>query len=161
MNIPDFVNQLQEAVRPLFAQADVTEKEWQDDVQKRFYETYVEKYRHYIDLVLYGQSRGQTIYKYRLDEMLSKIDGLLNEMSSLSGIPADVQFEAAAFRSWDGSLRDNYNHDVDVEDSLRIQRRGGKVYDEYLERDYWDEHLNGSNPGHLDSEDIHEIMKHR
>ena len=60
----------------------------------------------------------------------------------------------------DGSIRDSYSHTLKVESYSEVQRRG-QVYDEYLDRDYWDRSYNGPKPGTMESEDMDELMKRR
>ena len=160
-NIPDFAFQLQEIERQLRAQADVTAMVWKDGVQQRFYEQHVDNLCHIIEMVINGDHHGDYgIYNRSMNEMLEKISDCFDKMASASGTSSSGLFNMAINGIHDGTIRDNYNHTLDVEGNYDVQRRG-QVYDEYLERDYWDRSYSGSRPGTFESEDMDELMRRR
>ena len=57
-NIPDFVMQIQEVERQLDSQFTITADDWKDDVQKRYYKDYVDKYKELIDRYINGDDFG-------------------------------------------------------------------------------------------------------
>lgn len=161
MNIPDYAFQLQEIERQLRAQADVTAAVWQDGVKDRFYMQYVDHFCHIIEMVINGDHHGDYgIYNRGMNEMLENISGCFDKMASASGTSSSELFDMAMNGVHDGTIRDNYNHTLDVEGNYEVQHRG-QVYDEHLERDYWDRGLSGPRPGTFENDDMDELMKRR
>lgn len=162
MNIPDFAFQLQEIERQLHSQADVTAKVWQDGVKDRFYKQHVDHFCHIIEMVINGDHHGDYgIYERSMNKMLEGISDCFYKMANASEeSSADALFNMAMNGMHDGSIRDNYNHTIDVEGNYDVQRRG-QVYDEHLDRDYWDRSYNGPKPGTMESEDMDKLMKRR
>ena len=161
MNIPDYSFQLQEIERQLRAQADVTAAVWQDGVKDRFYKQHVDNFCHLIEMVVNGDHHGDYgIYNRGMNEMLEKISGCFDKMASASGTSSSELFDMAMNGMHDGSIRDSYNQTLKVESYYEVQRRG-QVYDEHLDRDYWDRSYNGPKPGTMETEDLDELMKRR
>lgn len=160
-NIPDFAFQLQEIERQLRAQADVTAAVWQDGVQQRFYKQHVDKFCHIIEMVINGDHHGDYgIYERSMNQMLEGISDCFDKMANASETSPSTLFDMAMRGMHDGYIRDNYNHSIDVEGNSDVQYRG-QVYDEHLERDYWDRSSNGPKPGTLDNEDMDDLMNRR
>ena len=161
MNIPDFAFQLQEIERQLRAQADVTAAVWQDGVKERFYKQHVDGFCHIIEMVVNGDHHGEYgMYQRSLNKMLEGISDCFDRMANASETSPSALFEMAMNGMHDGSVGDYYNHTINVEDNYKVQRRG-QVYDENLNRDYWDRSFNGPKPGTMESEDRDELMKRR
>ncbi|MCM1177771.1 MAG: hypothetical protein NC308_05960 [Clostridium sp.] len=160
-NIPDFVMQVQEVERQIEAQCDVTSKDWNDPVQRRFYDTYIDTYQKTFRLYIHG---GTGIMGKGLNELLLFIDSKMSEMEKISGVPADLAFSVASGVLHDGTVKDNYGSSIDVENLPEVQGRGGIVHNDRLERDCWKEtgpFRNGSRPGQYSSDEIEQIMEHR
>ena len=161
MNIPDYAFQLQEVERQLRAQSDVTAAVWQDNVKKRFYEQHVDHFCHILEMVINGDHHGDFgIYQRGLNEMLQGISDCFDKMANASETSASELFNRAMNGIHDGAVRDNYNHNIDVENNNKVRDRG-TVYDENLERDYWSPSYSGPRPGTMGSEDRDELMKRR
>ena len=161
MNIPDFAFQLQEIERQLRAQADLTAAVWQDGVKDRFYKQHVDHFCHIIEMVINGDHHGDYgIYQRSLNEMLEGISICFDKMASASETSPSALFDMAMNGMHDGTIRDSYNHTFDVEGNYKVQSRG-QVYDENLERDYWDRGFSGPRPGTLENDDMDELMKRR
>ena len=58
-NIPDFVMQIQEVERQLDSQFTITADDWKDEVQQRYYNEYVNKYKELIDRYINGSDFGE------------------------------------------------------------------------------------------------------
>lgn len=161
VNIPDFAFQLQEIERQLRTQADVTAAIWQDGVKQRFYEQYVDKFCHIIEMIINGEHNADYgVYGRSMNKMLEGISDCFDKMASASETSASTLFNKAMNGMHDGEIRDLYGHTIDVENNYDVQNRG-QVYDDHLERDYWNCRLNGPRPGSLESDDMNELMKKR
>lgn len=161
MNIPDFAFQLQEIERQLLAQADVTAAVWQDGVKDRFYKQHVEKFSHIIEMVINGDHYGDYgVYQRGMNEMLEGISDCFDKMASASDSSPSNLFEMAMRGMHDGNIRDHQGFTMEVESSNMVRNRGGMVYSDELERDYWGR-VNGPRPGSMESDDTEELMKRR
>lgn len=163
-NIPDFAMQVQEVQRQIEAQCDVTAQDWQDAVQKRYYDNYINAYKENMELYIHG---GSGISGKGINDLLVFLDEQMQKMEELTGVPADVTFMCAAGASYTGSVRDNYGVSIPVEAFKEIQERDGVVHNEKRERDYWREEGtffepdNGTRPGQYSNEEIKQIMDYR
>ena len=160
-NIPDFAFQLQEIERQLRSQADVTAAVWQDGVKDCFYKQYVDNFCHTIEMVINGDHWGDYgIYQRGLNDMLQGISDCFDEMASASETSPSALFDMAMNGMHDGSIRDHFDWSMDVESYQKVRNRGGVVYNEKLERDYWDS-SNGPRPGSMGGDEVNELMKRR
>ena len=73
--LPDYPQQVQQTYRNLASQCEVTRADWQDNVGKRFFENYINRYKEDIDF-----------YIKELNNTLIAIDKCQNEMAALCGI---------------------------------------------------------------------------
>lgn len=160
-NIPDFAFHLQEIERQLRIQADITSEVWQDYVQQRFYKQHVDKFCHTIEMVLNGENNSEYgIHARGMNKMLEGISECFDKMASVSETSPSFLFDLSMNGMHDGSILDSYDKPIDVEDNHDVQKREA-VYNEYLERDYWQDRYNGPKPGMLDSKDVNEVMRRR
>lgn len=167
-NIPDFVMQIQEVERQLDSQFTITADDWKDDVQKRYYKDYVDKYKELIDRYINGDDFGNMSGK-GLNDLLIFMNEKMQKMEEVTGMSADFTFDyAAASIHKGGVVRDNYGAAIDVENNEEVLLRGGIVHDENRERDYWKEEGgdimnpdNGTRPGQYSNEEIKQIMEYR
>lgn len=150
-NIPDFIDQLLEIKRQFQVDTDMAKEEWRDGRQRQYYEKYVEPYLKTIEVYIEG---GYDMTGMGLSDLLVFLDNKMDEMESLSGRSADIQFEYAVGLSHNGGLRDHYGNYIDVENLDKVKMRGGFVYDEHGQRDYWDINFNGPKPGEMSSEEM-------
>ena len=72
---PDYIYQVQEVYRNLATQAQVTREGWKDNVGKRFYRQYVDRYKEDTDF-----------YIREFDHTLRVFDKCQNDMSALCGV---------------------------------------------------------------------------
>lgn len=158
-NIPDFAMQIVEIEKGISGQAEESASLWKDDVQKRYYSEFIERY--YKDMEIYIQG-GQEIISKGLNDLLVFTDEKLTEMEQLTGVPADVAFTIAAIDNYDGGriTIDDRGNTVNVEDMYRVKERGGIVHNPNLDRDYWEKQY-GPVPGELKSDEVKDIMKDR
>lgn len=159
-NIPDFVMQLQEQERQLKTQMDATADDWRDEVKDKFYDKYMDTYSEMIETYING---GKDMSGKGVNDLMEFMDQKLEEMEDLSGISADVQFQAASLGQHDGHMNDFFDYDMNVENMQCVKDRGGIVHDNNRVRDYWNNNpgspgYNGSRPGELKQDDIKEIM---
>lgn len=80
--IPDYVRQIQEIERQFGSQAAVTAEKWSDDVAKRFYYKFVDRY----SKDMHSYLTGEGITGKGLDDLLRFVEQKANEMTALSGI---------------------------------------------------------------------------
>ncbi len=157
-NIPDFAMQVLEIEKGISGQADLSAECWKDNVQRRFYERFIEQYFKDMEIYIHG---GTQIVSKGLNDLLVFIDEKLGEMERLTGVPADVSFTLAAIDNYaGGNIIDNRGLPVDVEDSFPVRMRGGVVHNERLDRDYWRKEY-GADPGEMKSGDVKEVMEER
>ena len=157
-NIPDFAIQVLEVERQIKTRADVTAEDWKDAVQQRYYDQYVRQYEEKMEMYIHG---GTGMSGLGINELMRFISDRLEQMAQLTGISEDVAFVYAAGPSYDGSLRDNFDSDIRVEEDNHVIYRDGIVHNDRLERDYWDDRYNGPRPGEHDNDDIVKIMEER
>ena len=156
--IPDFAAQIVEIEKGISGQAELSATSWKDDVQKRYYSTFIDQYFKDIGIFING---GLEIVSKGLNDLLVFIDDKLSEMEQVTGVPADVSFSIAAIDNYKGgTIVDNWGDEVDVEGSSRVRERGGVVHNSKLERDYW-ERKNGPDPGNMNPGDVNDIMDER
>lgn len=157
-NIPDFAAQIVEIEKGLSGQAELSAASWKDDVQKRYYSAFIERY--FTDMGIYING-GLEIVSRGLNDLLVFIDDKLTEMEQITGVPADVSFSLAAIENYNsGMISDNRGDVINVEGSNRVRERGGVVHNPQLERDYW-KRENGPEPGNMNPADINDIMDER
>ena len=158
-NIPDFVLQLQEIERQLKAQMESTADDWRDRKKDEYYQKYLDNYCDDIETYING---GGNMSGFGVNDLVVFCDQKLQEMESLSGVPADVQFELAALGQHDGHVVDFFDNDMNVEEMGMIQKRDGIVHNDQRIRDYWNNdpnsgNYNGPRPGELNQDEIREI----
>lgn len=150
--------QVLEIEKGISGQADLSAESWKDNVQKSFYERFIEPYYEHMEIYIHG---GTQIVSKGLNDMLVFIDEKLNEMEQLTGTTADVSFTLAAIENYaGGQIFVNRDYPVNVEDSFRVRMRGGVVHNEHFERDYWRKEY-GPAPGEMKSGDVKEVMEER
>lgn len=167
-HIPDFVMQIQEVERQLESQFDITADDWKDEVQQRYYNEYVNKYKELIDRYINGSDFGEMSGK-GLNDLLIFMNEKMQKMEEITGVSADFTFDyASVLIHKSGFVRDNYGTAIDVENNEEVLLRGGIVHDENRERDYWREEGgtimdpdNGTRPGQYSGEEIKQIMDYR
>lgn len=91
-NIPDFATQMAVVQCRIEAQSDVTAQDWNDAVQRRYYQEYVDVYKDSIELYING---GAQMSGKGLNELLVCMSDLMSQMKQLTGISENVTFMAA------------------------------------------------------------------
>lgn len=91
-NIPDFATQMTAVQCQIEAQSDVTAQDWNDVVQRRYYQDYVNVYKERIDIYLNG---GTQISGKGLNELLVYVSDLMTQMEQLTGIAEDISYISA------------------------------------------------------------------
>lgn len=157
-NIPDFVQQIQEIERNLKAQWNVTRQIWLDQQAERFDESVMQPFcQNFQDYIT-----GNNLTGYGVDELVKRMDKHLQDMSSLTGVPANYAFAMAGGcqHATNGEIR-CFGGCIDVEDLDIVKDRGGVIHDERRDRDYWCQGNHGVKPGELQNKDILDIEKYR
>lgn len=156
-NIPDFAMQVLEIQRQIETQGEITAEDWNDAVQRRYYENYMTMYKDRLEQYVHG---GQQISGMGINDLLVFLDKKVQEMEALTGISADITFACAAGAACGSSLRDTSGNSVNVTSSGEVRMRGGIVHNSRQERDYWDEgrSQNSSRPGQYTDKEINKIM---
>ena len=164
--IPDFVLNLQEVQRSIGEQAGVTAALWQDCVKERYYEKYVERFDHYINIVCNGIDGTETIYQRSLNDMLEVLSDCIMEMADIMHTSPEYLYQEAYYgRVLDpdeaDQMKDNYDQTFNPMHDRHVEDRGGIVHDDRLTRDYWDTTIHGARPGEIGNEDVNRILEER
>lgn len=153
--IPDYVLQMQEIQRQFESTANVLEEDWQDNVQKRFYEEYVEPFKKDTDTYMYG---GSNLYGKGLDELLKLMEKQMDAMSDIAevNVTADVVAVSLGRQS---ALRGVAGNVIGAAGEY-----DGPVHDEYRDRNYWRQefpYFHGPKPGALMHKEMNEVTEER
>lgn len=156
-NIPDFSNQMLEVEKQLKTQIVITQEDWQDEKAETYHKEHLQQYEEIIQLYLNG---GMNMIGMGLIELMEFVSRKMDDMERLTGVPADVQFDAAAGGLHNGWLRDNRDNMIAPEDADIVKRRDGMLYGNEVGRDYWTTD-NGVRPGEYTPDEIQKHYENR
>ncbi len=157
-NIPDFSNQMLEVEKQLKTQIVMTQEDWQDEKAESYHKEHLQQYEEKIQLYLNG---GLNMVGMGLIELMESVGRKMEEMERLTGVSADVQFDAAAGSLHNnGLMKDNRDNMMEPENSDVVRQRDGMLYGNEVGRDYWTSY-NGAKPGQYTPDEIREHYENR